>query len=252
MIRRARPLLGTVVTIGTDGPMAAVDAAFAVAERVHLLMSAQRAESDIGRINRQADHAPVAVDPWTFSVLERALQISAQTAGTFDIVVPGSGARYTDLVLQNGRVSLRRPARIDVSGIAKGFAVDAAVEALQAAGAPAGCVNAGGDLRLFGDWPDAVHVRSPADLATAVRLPATAQRAFATSSGYYGSRLDDPRTGQTVKLAWSVTVAASTCLVADALTKAVALLGPVRALLDAFRATAFAVDADGKLHAAAG
>lgn len=250
MIRGARPLLGTLVCISADTSPAAVNAAFAVVEQVHDLMSAQRVHSDIGRINRIALQRPVPVHPWTFEVLEHALHISERTGGAFDIVMPGTGARYTDVVLEHGRVSLRRPASIDVSGIAKGFAVDKAVDALQIYGN--GSVNAGGDLRFFGRRRADVRVRVPGNPSTAIRLPPCEHKAFATSSGYFGARLHDPRTGAGIAIDWSVTVAAGTCVIADALTKAVALLGPVRSLLRAFGATAFAVDGEGRLHAAAG
>lgn len=253
MIRRARPLLGTIVSIAAEATPSRVEAAFTAVERVHALMSCHSHVSDVARINRDGHRRPVHVDPWTFRVLARALDISVRTDGAFDVVRPGTGARYTDVVLEDAcQVRLRRSAAIDLGGIAKGFAVDAAIETLRASGAKAGSVNAGGDLRFFGRWPGPVRVRAPATPATAVCLPLVRHQAFATSAAYFGSRLDDPRTARASALDWSVTVAAATCLVADALTKAVALLGPVGPLLDAFDAAAFAVDSTGRLHAAAG
>jgi FAD:protein FMN transferase len=249
MIQRARPLLGTIVSISADAPV--LDAAFAAIERVHGLMSAQQSESDIGRVNREAHRAPVAVHAWTYEVIERALDISERSGGSFDIVRPGTGARWTDVLLEAGTVRLRSPARIDVSGIAKGFAVDRAVDALRAHGASSGSVNAGGDLRFFGDWPRAVRVRCPGALERAACLPASRHEAFATSSGYFGTTLDDPRAGGASELDWSVTVAASTCLVADALTKVLALVGPASSLLADFGAQAFAIDRNGRVYAAA-
>lgn len=252
MIRRARPTLGTIVTIAADAAPAAVEAAIAAIVHVHACMSAQRAGSDIDRINRQAHRRAVRVDPWTLEVLARALELSEATAGAFDVVVPEGSARHTDVVLEGGTVRLLRPARLDVSGIAKGFAVDVAVDVLQRHGASAGSVNAGGDLRFLGGKSGFVSVRVPGRPAESVQLPPLPYRAYATSSGEFGTRLYDPRTGESSALDWSVTVAASTCLVADALTKAVALLGPVNSLLRRFDAAAFAVDPDGRLHAPAG
>jgi thiamine biosynthesis lipoprotein len=251
VIRRAKPLLGTIVSIAADAAPAALDAAFTAVARVHVLMSAQEARSDISRINREAHRRPVTVDPWTQEVLELALFISERTTGTFDIIVPGTGARYTDIALANGAVRLRKPARLDVSGIAKGFAVDCAVKELRRQGARSGSVNAGGELRFFGDVPEPVRVRTPGEPGRSVCLPPLPYPAYATSSGYFGTTISDPRNGKTATLAWSVTVAAATCAIADALTKAVALLGPVPALLNAFDAAAFAVDGHGRLHAAA-
>ena len=251
MIRRARPLLGTIVAISADAPMAGVDAAVTAMERVQDLMSAQRKDSDVDRINRNAFRCPVRVHPWTYGVLARAQLVSEASSGAFDIVTPGTGAHHMDVVLERGCVRLRRPARVDVSGIAKGFAVDIAVEALQAHGAHRGSVNAGGDLRFFGDWQGLVRVRAPGSLDDAICLPSSKHTAYATSSGYFGTTLDDARTGVRTVIDWSVTVAAATCLIADALTKAVAKLGPIHSLLGQFDATAFAVDSSGQLHAAA-
>ena len=252
MIRRARPLLGTIVAIAADAAPAAIEAAFAAVARVHACMSAQRAGSDIGRINREAYRRPVTVDPWTFEVLQRALELSEATAGAFDVVVPGNGARHTDIVLESGAVRLRRPARLDVSGIAKGFAVDIATDLLQRSGASVGSVNAGGDLRFLGARNEGVKVRVPGRPLQSVQLPPLPYPSYATSSGEFGATLYDPRNGTSSAMDWSVTVAAATCLVADALTKATALLGPVRSLLTRFDAAAFALDAHGRLHAPAG
>lgn len=252
MIHRAKPLLGTIVAIGAEAAPAAVDAAFAAIERVHEIMSAQRSESDIGRVNREAHRRSVAIDPLTSQVMKLALRVSERTRGAFDIVMPGSGARHTDIVLEDDAIRLRRPAKLDVSGIAKGFAVDLAVARLEEHGARAGCVNAGGDLRFFGRRAQAVRVRHPGDPLRAISLPDCAYPAYATSSGYFGATLSDPRSASIGTLDWSITVAAASCAIADALTKAVALLGPLPQLLRAFDATAFAVDREGRLHAPAG
>jgi thiamine biosynthesis lipoprotein len=252
MIRRARPLLGTIVCISADAASAEVEAAFAAIERVHALMNFHSDVSDVARISGDGHRKSVRVDRWTFEVLRQAIHISEQSEGAFDVVLPGKGASYTDIILESDcRVRLRRAADIDLGGIAKGFAVDVAVNILEAAGVKAGSVNAGGDLRFFGGWEGKIRVRVPGAPATAVCLPPAPQRAFATSAAYFGARLTDPRSGRPTGLDWSVTVAAATCLVADALTKAVALLGPLASLLKTFDASAFAVDANGRLHAAA-
>ena len=251
MIRRARPLLGTLVAIAADGDAVAVKAAFAAVERVHALMNFHSAQGDLARINA-ARGEPVAVDAWTREALEQALRVSKVTGGAFDVVVPGMGATFADVALEGGCVRLPRGARIDLGGIAKGFAVDRAIDALRDTGAHGGSVNAGGDLRFFGNWSGRIRVRAPGALDTSLALPRLRQRAFATSAGYFGSTLVDPRNGAATCLGWSVTVAAATCALADALAKAVALLGPLKSILAPFGATAFAVDGDGRLRAPAG
>ena len=77
-IRRARPLLGTFVEIEVAAgsrSMAAIDAAFEAVALVHRLMSFHEQGSDISRLNREACHRPTAVHPWTFRVLEMAVEM---------------------------------------------------------------------------------------------------------------------------------------------------------------------------------
>ena len=75
-IRRARPLLGTLVEIRVpsagEAATRAVDRAFRAIERVHRAMSAQESTSDIARL-RAGRHA--GLDPWTRRVLERAEEV---------------------------------------------------------------------------------------------------------------------------------------------------------------------------------
>src|SRR5271166_5218789 len=100
-IRRARPLLGTFVEItaaGAPRPVMeeAVEAAFAAIAKVHQLMSLQEPESDLCRLNHEASASPVEVDPWTFEVLQAALDLQRRSEGLFDVAVaPGTLSRTT-------------------------------------------------------------------------------------------------------------------------------------------------------------
>ena len=135
--------------------------------------------------------------------------------------------------------------RLDLGGIAKGHAVDVAVQALTARGCTAGWVNAGGDLRAFGAVCLPVHLRDEA--GGGVRPFAMLQDgAFASSHFGTGARMAlckgaalrncaAPHPGHD----W-VSVAAPLCLWADALTKVVALAGDsAAALLTRYGATAW-------------
>src|SRR5215471_18848050 len=91
-IRRARPLLGTFVEIQASGNGAAhteraVEASFAAIDRVHRLMSFHAADSDVGRLNREAALCPVDVDPWTITVLQTALELHRRSGGRFYIAI---------------------------------------------------------------------------------------------------------------------------------------------------------------------
>ena len=117
-------------------------------------------------MNRDACYKRVRVHPWTWRVLKSAQEFSRNTDGIFDITMAGQlvkwnylpryGARFgrgswRDIIFEaTGHVRFRRPLLIDFGGIAKGFAVDRAVEILKRNGVMAGIVNAGGDLRVFG------------------------------------------------------------------------------------------------------
>lgn len=270
-VKRCRPLLGTFVEIESDFG-AAIDLAFAAVERVHSLMSAHARDSELSRINRGAHRHPVAVSAWTLEVIERSLDWSRASDGRFDIVRAGrialvcgslprhddqplpAEADWTAVQVRDGAVTLAGPACLDLGGIAKGFAVDRAIDALRTAGVAGGMVNAGGDLRCFGDstWP--ISVVDPANrhpLASIDLIDA----ALATSAGLPGhdhSLSFDHLPGRDVR--WSsVTVRANSACDADALTKIVWAGGSIAFdLLRQHGAEAFAIRADGRVESIGG
>lgn len=270
LVRRCRPLLGTLVEITSDHP-AAIGEAFIAIERVHGLMSAHEPSSDISMVNSRAHKEAVVVDAWTAAVLARSLHWTAQSGGMFDIVMAGSAALASgmlplhpgqelpdsdidssDLELRGCSVRLRRPACLDVGGIAKGFAVDQAVEALRSAGASRGLVNAGGDIRGFGpeSWCVAIanpRTRRPAlevELCDAALATSAAQR---QEDGLSLAHLPNARRD------WlSVTVHATETIDADALTKIV-LAGSksTSACLASVHARALTIDGSGRVETVA-
>ena len=250
MISRAQPWLGTLVAIRAESGAAAIGQAFAAIARVHRLMSAHSEQSDLARIGRRAHVAPVEVDAWTREVLACALEMSQASEGAFDVTLGRQGASYRDVELLAGnRVRSRKPVRLDLGGIAKGFAVDRAVCALKVGGCRSGSVNARGDLRVFGERPQPISVRLPGQPGLAASLCSESEGAFATSGSYFGSEHIDARSRRRVCDDYSITVAATECMHADALTKVVAASGPRRDLLARYRARAYLVDAEGRIHA---
>jgi len=217
-------MLGTLVEIRLrDAPIdsTAFDRAFAAIERVHRHMSRQEPASDVARINRAPAGARVPVDAWTRDVLQRAKELHAATGGLFDCTVGSEAGSLDDIELApDCHVRLRRRVAVTFDGVAKGYAVDRAVDALRSAGAGACSVNAGGDLRVFGDVAQAIHVRHPASPGTLLSIGAATEAAVATSAAYFAnSTLIDPRTRRAVPTQWSATVIAEDCTTADALTK---------------------------------
>jgi thiamine biosynthesis lipoprotein len=274
-IRRARPLLGTLVEIAAHGPdaEAAVAAAFRAVEQVHALMSYHDPASDVSRLNREAAGRTVTVHPWTWQVLHAAREFSLASDGLFDITVApaltrlGYLPRHADFPRASSRADWRSiellprhqvrfacPLHIDLGGIAKGFAVDRAIEALQAGGVTSARVNAGGDLRRYGPPKETLHVRHPHAPTLLLPLTELGDGAAATSGGYFALRHSGglpcsphihPRTGRSLAVDISATVLARDCMTADALTKIVlADLDAAGPVLERFGARALVIDRD--------
>lgn len=248
-LRRARPLLGTVVEIAATAPArrdgdAAIDAAFAAIEQVQRLMSVHDPASEVSRLGAGA---AVALHPWTAAVLAAAAEFRRASGGLFDVgVAPWLRAR--------GVRPGRGVGRIDLGGIAKGFAVDRALDALRAAGMTGGLVNAGGDLAAFGERPAIVALRDPRRPDAVLGRIALANRALASSGiGHPDaapSLIVEPRTGTAAAAAVGASVLASDCMTADALTKLVMLQGRAAApVLAEHGASALFVAPDGRVYA---
>ena len=284
-IRRAGPLLGTFVEIAIPGEAqaglnATFEAAFAAVAKVHELMSFHDVNSDVSRLNREAFEHPVMVDAWTYHVLQDALDLHRRSAGLFDVTIapvlqhmgllPGAREQGSSTskkivmdeavaLLPGRRVRFRRPdTAIDLGGIAKGFAVDRAVDILKDGGVSCGLVNAGGDLVAFGPLPQPVHIRNPRDPGQCIcRIDLTGE-ALASSGIGFGSlgsintsdsAIIDPRSRRPVTDIAGVTTRAPSCWIADALTKIVMIAGAdASALLDHYDASALMVAANGEVR----
>jgi thiamine biosynthesis lipoprotein len=283
-LRRSRPLLGTFVEIATshaapDVMELAVEEAFEAVARVHRLMSFHEPTSDVSRLNREAALGAVVVDPWTWQVLDVAVALNRRSAGVFDVAVapalqamgllPASqldrargssdaGDGEAIKLLPGHRVRfLDASVSIDLGGIAKGFAVDRALDVLRRHGLPRGIVNAGGDLAAFGPDHHTVSIRDPRDPYRLLCDVHVTNEALASSGGCSDlfeplqaprARVVDPRTQRPTLAIAGATVRASDCMTADALTKVVMILGDTSIpLLDHYRASALVVGADGQI-----
>ena len=186
-VRRARPLLGTIVDLACAGSLNDLAAAFATVEKVHRLMSFHDPSSDVTRINQEAFHRTVMVHPWTWRVLQVALDFSRESKGVFDITAPQPGhGSWRDILLEETcAVRFRRRVMVDLGGIAKGFAVDRAVERLQENKVAGGSVNAGGDIRVFGSIERTIYLRNPMSPTRVSGVLRVRDRAIATSATYF-------------------------------------------------------------------
>ena len=118
-MRRARPLLGTIVDIQARGPgkitQTALEAGFAAVTGIQRLMSFLVNESDVSRLTRGAWRGAVKVHPLTWRVLEAAQKFSGATgsAGVFDITIAPSLAEWNYLP------ALDVPADVEQRGVAR-------------------------------------------------------------------------------------------------------------------------------------
>ena len=248
-IRRCRPLLGTYVEISVHACRGdagnAVNHAFAAMGEIHDLMSFQDPGSELSRLNRSPGRA-LRLHPHLKAVLRLAVATARCSGELFNCTVggelvlrgllPDHGApgmvprgSVEDIEFKADRVRLRRPVRVTLDGIAKGYAVDMGIRALRQRGVTAGCINAGGDLRVFGDVSLPIQRRLPnGELEALGRLAASAMATSVTGPAdhdRFPARIIPARGSATTPTLW--TVIARSAWRADALSK-VAALAPDR------------------------
>lgn len=241
----------TVSAADTTGLGAAVKAAFRRVDALEQSMSDYRADSELNRLTGNTGWQ--AVSPDLYAVLRFSRKLAKQSKGAFDptvgpltklwrrafrqqqfpemadILAARALVQWKDLKISRRRpeVRLRRPElRLDLGGVAKGYALDVVGALLRKAGFPAFLVDGGGDL-LLGD--------APADEPWAVAFPdGEAVRelhnvAIATSGDTYRflewegirySHIIDPRTGLGTTNELLVTVTGPNAMVADGLASA--------------------------------
>lgn len=259
--RRARPLLGTLVEIHARGAGAAeaVRAAFEHVEQIQRLMSCHESASDIGRFNAAPVGLPIEMDARTLAVLAVAAELQAASDGAFDCersaawMSPSGRPAWT---IEGPAVRKHRSVRLDLGGIAKGYAVDCAIETLRGFALDFALVNAGGDMRHIGAEPIEVSLREPGEPARTAMVWQLANAALASSSvgGLAPApgtlpRITDRRTPTALQAAAGASVLAPSCMLADALTKVVLVCRAPRHPLLAKHGACTLLYRDGKLPA---
>lgn len=288
-------VMGTVVEITVahrSEPLAraAIKEAIGELQRIDELMSLSKPGSLVSRINREGSTKQVVVPPELFRLLGDAIAISKASGGAFDVTVrplvelwgferggsvPPSdlltskltAVGYRSLILGEKVLSVgfAKPGMgLDLGAIAKGWAVDRAIEKLEARGIRNAIIDAGGDLRILGGRPGkqfwrigVQHPREPGALLATFELRDTAivtsgdYERFFLADGVRYHHILDPETGEPARGCQSVTVLAATASEADACATAAFVLGPVRGL--AFLRSrpgvrGLIVDAAGALH----
>jgi len=266
--------MGTVFVVAAYGRdrgylAGAVDEVFDEVDRLDSQMSNYKPESELSGINREAAKREVVVEPQLFQLLADSLRYSQDTDGAFDITV-GSlmklwgffrgqgrvpsqgeiaqvlrGVGYLHVKLDSGRRTIRfdtTGVELDLGGIAKGYAVDRAVEILRAAGISAALVSSGtSSIYGLGSPPHergwTVTVRDPFDPHKAGDVLHLENYSLSTSGSYekffkVGGKtychIMDPRSGRPVEGMLSTAVLAPTTIQSEALSKPFFIWGPAR------------------------
>ena len=268
-LKRSQMIMGTMVEITVMPPdEQAIEAAFEEMKKVDTLMSTYKENSEVSILNREGENHLSAE---TLQVIREAINFSEITGGAFDItcrplinlwkkakkeqVIPSpqeikealSLVGYEKIkILPEGDVVRfkQKGMQIDLGGIAKGYAVDRAIEALRKNGIRRALVNAGGDLYALGNGPGGekwkVGIQDPREEGKLLGIIKVKDVGVATSGDYQryftieGKRLShivNPKTGQTVQdVPMSVTVIAPHATTTDALATGVFVLGPQKGM----------------------
>ena len=307
MYKKSRLVMDTVCTITVVSPSKkqageAIEAGFASIERIEHILDFFSGESELSAINRAAGKGPVRISRETLDVIQRSAEVAEYTRGAFDPTIgplmelwgfsgPSSGSAsipdaeairtMTGLVdfkkmsinVAASEVSLsRKGMKLDLGGIAKGYAADMAIDAIKAKGIKSALVAVAGDIKGFGLRPDLkpwkVGIQNPRvksievpdgdgdtiiatiDLkAEAVSTSGDYQRFFVTDGERYHHILD-PETGFPARGVISVTVIAPDGYMADGLSTGIFILGREKGikLLESLGFDGIIVDSDKQIY----
>ncbi|SMC49465.1 FAD:protein FMN transferase [Polynucleobacter kasalickyi] len=277
---RCKPLMGTFIEIQIEFDSTKmgkscdhehfIAAAFREIERVEYLMSIFENRSDISIINQtvsSSNQPSLEIHPWTYEVLKTAKLLHKMTKGAFDCGVGHvlntwglrsqmkefnhmlSNYSIANIELQkNHSVRVHHPVLLDLGGIAKGYAVDRAMNKLKSYGIEKAVVNAGGDLRVMGSVPKKVLLRYLGEKTEFIEFGKFTDIAIATSSSLIrdhseimqSQHLMNPFQKEPIIGKELFTVTAGSCMLADALTKALAVdKNPKAKYFSALGATAY-------------
>jgi thiamine biosynthesis lipoprotein len=265
--RQEAAIMGTAITVElwhTDASQGSLLTQTVMNEmqRIDNLMSTYKDDSELSAVNANAARQAVPVSSELLVLLVRALEFSETTDGAFDItyasagkfydyragkkpdddqlqaVLPAIDYRHVQINRDAGTVRFSVPGvRVDLGGIAKGYAVDRAVRLLQAAGIEHALVTAGGDTRVIGKrWNRAwnVGIRDPRNKQGVVTMVPLEDMAISTSGDYERFFIEDgvryhhiinPGTGTSSSEVRSVSIIGQDATTTDALSTSVFVLG---------------------------
>jgi thiamine biosynthesis lipoprotein len=292
-LREEADVMGTRITVElfhSDPEVAqqGIEAVLEEMRRIDASMSPYIESSELARLNAAAGHAAFKTSGELFSLIERSLHFSELSGGAFDITFASVGflydyrkskrpdagqlkeatalINYRNLILNTDQKTIRfnKPGvRIDLGGIAKGYAVDRCIGLLQQRGIRQALITAGGDSRMIGDrWgrPWTIGVRNPRNEDELVAVIPLMDVAVSTSGDYErffeenGVRyhhIINPASGKSASEMQSVTIIGPDATTTDALSTTVFVMGLEAGLQLINRMPdidAIVVDRNGELH----
>ena len=293
--KQQRDIMGTRISVElwhTDKLLASKcsQQIFAELNRLDELMSPYRSNSEISFINNNASIGPIKISAEMSYVIDRSLHFSEISGGAFDITFASVGYQYDyrkkiqpseqfiklglssidyrHIKLEHDKIQFNNSGvRIDLGGIAKGYAVDRAIQIAQNCGINEAMISAGGDSRILGKkhgkpWIIGIqHPRKKNELALVLPLSDTA---ISTSGDYErffirdGQRIHhiiNPSTGKSATATWSATVTGPDAMTTDALSTTVFVLGAKNgiALIETLKnIDAVIIDNQGTVHYSSG
>lgn len=238
----------------------AVNKAVQEINRLDAMFSVGNADSDVTKIN---ENGSGEVSEETAFIMNRAMQVSKETKGAFDITiypvmelwgfttknyrVPESSeiadvlkhVSYTNVEVNGQQVTLSDGASIDLGGIAKGYTSSRVIQIMKDCGIEHAIINLGGNVQVLGtktdgsDWR--IAIQNPDSESSYLGVLSTADKAVITSGGYERyfeqdgqvyHHIIDPQTGYPSESdLTSVTIVCSDGTTADALSTALFVMG---------------------------
>ena len=231
-------------------------------ERVNRLMSPYIEDSQLSKINENAHIQPVKVGEDLFQVIQQSIEFSKLTNGAFDITYASVGylynyrkqqkpsdekiaeakkyINYKNIILDETQYTVsfaQKGVKIDLGGIAKGYAVDQAIKHLKELNIEHALISAGGDTRLLGDRkgrPWLVGIKDPDNTEKVIIMLPLQNEALSTSGDYERFFIEDgvkyhhiihPETGKSASEVRSASIIGATAITTDALSTSVFVMG---------------------------
>ncbi|TIH17423.1 MFS transporter [Marinifilum sp. JC120] len=269
MLRYSDIAMGTVVNLTIPDKESSatrknVKEAVAIMHHLQKDLDHRNKRGSVGRVNHEAGRKSVRVSNKAFETIQRGLEISKKSGGSFDITIGAITTTPFYYALDKKRFAgheelinyqlleinpdknevflPRKGMALDLGGLAKGTIIDAAADHLKSAGITTGMVEAGGDFMVFGDREWTIGIRNPRGSGIIGHIKVK-NSAVCGSGDYYQfitpvsknektrkHHIFDPALLQSSAESIATTTVAPNAEIADALATTVFIMGPSKGI----------------------